>query len=390
MNVQARLIITHALCGLAGAGAFWVLSSRQVPLPLGPSPLPNADVPAVSAVSSSAQAPRLVSPSPVLLPPGAEATREVLQTANGVNRRSAFQQLLNRIRTFEDAKTCYDALLAEEAQGRLFPDLKTALLERAGAVAGARFAELFLPRDRNAIPDPSLGPVIRGWAGIDAVGAVNWVNAAKGSFKILLSTALIEGSGTVNPDYARSTFKALPSAAQGAAISAMLDLEAARGGLTALKTWSEQFLRDIAAKAEPPHIQAALTNETFEKVAARVVRGDRTEALAWLSQQWENDQIATGLQNKTPEYAKTLTRSWVEEDPDSMGNWLNQNKNSIAYDRLTQQFAAHIATADYDAAAAWVETIGNPEIQSQTRKEIEFKKVFASLGNAPSIQRPSR
>ncbi len=73
----------------------------------------------------------------------------------------------------------------------------------------------------------------------------------------------------------------------------------------------------------------------------------------------------------------------MEDDPDSTGTWLNPNKNSIAYDRLTQQFAASIATAGYEAAAAWMETIGNPEVQSPTCKEIEFKKVFASPGSAP-------
>jgi len=66
---------------------------------------------------------------------------------------------------------------------------------------------------------------------VDPVKAVEWVNQAAGSFKLVLGTALIEGAAVTNPEYARNTFAALPPLAQAAAIRAAIDLEAKAGSL---------------------------------------------------------------------------------------------------------------------------------------------------------------
>ena len=365
-------LATQLGSALVGAGAAWCLLLPSVPDVSGPDP--------EKPVSSAAATPPVIPPVTPPASPSVASVQRALATPLPVNRRSAFQGILDGIRSYEDAKRVYDVILEEERNGRLHPDFKVALLERAGAVCGQQFADLLVPADRSAIPDIALGPVMREWASVDPVKAVEWVNQAEGSFKLVLGTALIEGAAVTNPEYARNTFAALPPPAQAAAIPAAIDLEARAGGLEGIKQWYAGYIASVADRKYRPNIEESMSGEAFEMAAARVVKGDRTAALAWLEQSWDHAAAIASLQQRTPEYTKTLVKDWVGSDPDSLGQWLNANKDSFAYDRITEQFAANIAAMDPASAEAWVQTIQNLEIQSASRKEVEFRKAFSKLG----------
>ena len=376
-------LATHLGSALVGAGAAWWLLLLSVPDVSGPGP--------GEAVSPDSPVPGIAAATPPVIPPASrsvESVQRALATPLPVNRRAAFQEILNGIRSYEDAKRVYDVIVEEERNGRLHPDFKVALLERAGAVCGQQFADLFVPADRSAIPDIALGPVMRGWASVDPVKAVEWVNQADGSFKLVLGTALIEGAAVTNPEYARNTFAALPPPAQAAAITAAIDLEARTGGLEGIKQWYAGYIASVADRNYRPNIEESMSGEAFEMVAARVVKGDRTAAIAWLEQSWDHAAAIASLQQRTPEYTKTLVKDWVGSNPDSLGQWLNTNKHSFAYDRITEQFAANIAAMDPESAEAWVQTIQNPAIQSAARKDVEFRKAFSKLGEKRTMPVP--
>ena len=104
--------------------------------------------------------------------------------------------------------------------------------------------------------------------------------------------------------------------------------------------------------------QAFLGGKAVAETAARLAETAPLETLNWLHSLpgVTESQLAAGATKVT----------WSKQDPRDAGNWLGQNRQHPAYDRMAAQYARAIAGEHPQVALTWAQTIGNENVRAGT------------------------
>jgi hypothetical protein len=201
----------------------------------------------------------------------------------------------------------------------------------------------------GAQSDPFHG-VLRGWARKDlaaATEAMKTLYAESGPPREVAFNLYLESLFSQGKDQTIDWIKELPPTTDGSA-------PAARG-----------LMLDLFRRFREANTPGADVAQTFLKVADQPWMG-----LA------ELDSVSRMITEEAPAFQQALLSpeakpvmqqkfaSLAKQDPDVMGNWLNENKATPLYDLGAAELARSLINTNPEAAAIWSKTISDPEIKA--------------------------
>ena len=214
------------------------------------------------------------------------------------------------------------------------------------------------------------------WAASDPIAAASWIDGmANDGSKVTAAKSLASTWVQTKPKQAAAWVAGLPygsirdeAAAALAAAWAEKDPEAAsiwafaeaefNGNkellVTTIQSYTreapeeaEAFLRDMTEATDAP---AVLTSHVLARAEA-----DPAATAEWLANMSPSDPIYSA------EYANGLMQVWAESDSIAASEWLSQQPQGAQRDAAVYGFSESIQRFEPEAAAAWANTIDDPD-----------------------------
>jgi hypothetical protein len=182
------------------------------------------------------------------------------------------------------------------------------------------------------------------WANQDADEAANWVNQLPaGSLRDEAASALVESWGSRDPEAA--AIWAL-SEAEFNGNTDLLNLSI-RQYTQMAPDEAEQFLRGVNEAYEAP--------EAIETYVRTRAQDNPTEAMDWLSALPATDPL------NQPQNSEVIMQEWSRTDSVAASTWLNDAAAGSQRDAAIVGFTTTMLDFDPEAAAAWSNTISEPD-----------------------------
>ncbi len=270
---------------------------------------------------------------------------------------------------------------AREPGGLVDGDL---LLVQVGRKAGRAALERDRPRDSTSPNIPSqFDLVMRGYAGSDAVGALNyWRGLPDGPYKNSLKSGLLTGLAENDARLAFEVLATLPAAEQVSHLPQLARQIHRQEGAEALQAWFDGLADDPlhptvkwtsfhavaeALRQDPAANADYMTREAAKRYAASDIYNQY--AVAWTDEapaaalHWAAGLPAPAGTTLRGDTMNTVVSRWTADDAGGVGDWLNANPQNAHYDEVAASYAQQLALLDPTAAARWINTIRNPDLR---------------------------
>lgn len=250
---------------------------------------------------------------------------------------------------------------------------------------------------------PEMLSTLAGWASSNPQNARAWVEAlAEGSSKEGLIYGLLDGWSMSDFAGAAAYAESRPrSEARDEFRKLLLQRALASGGMAAAQQWVQRIpndehnqlykqrafdevirtmlYRDPSAAAHwiaQNAGQAYLGGSAVAETAAKMAQSAPMEALNWM-------QHLPGISDaQRTDGSAAAMNHWVEKDPQAAGNWIAQNPQHPAYDRLAGEYARAIAGEDLQAAREWTQSIKdeNARLNAELASARAYLKKYGDAG----------
>ncbi|MCD6051957.1 MAG: hypothetical protein K0Q55_3375 [Verrucomicrobia bacterium] len=250
---------------------------------------------------------------------------------------------------------------------------------------------------------PEMLSTLAGWASASPQQARAWVEALEeGSTKEGLVYGLLDGWAMSDFASAAAYAESRPkSEARNEFRKLLLQRALAVGGVAAAQQWVERIAGDehnsvYKQKAFDEVIQTMLyrdpsaaahwiaqnagqafsSGSAVADTAAKLAQSAPMETLNWM-------QNLPGLSDtQRADGAVAAMGQWVEKDPKAAGNWIAQNPQHPAYDRMAGQYAQAIAEEHLESARAWTQTIQdeNARLNAELESARAYLKKYGEAG----------
>lgn len=325
----------------------------------------------------------------------AEEWQRALFEPDPVLRSQRIAVLLGSL-TPEIAPTVAETFEQAKQSGIQFGEEYRLFLRAWGKLDGAKAME-YADLRGGGEHTPEMLSTLAGWASANPQQARDWVEAlAEGSTKEGLIYGLLDGWSMVDFASAAAYAESRPrSEARDEFRKLLLQRALATGGPAAAQQWVQRIpndehnqvykqrafdeviqtmlYRDPSAAAHwiaQNAGQAFLSGSAVVDTVTKLAQSAPMEALNWM----ENLPGISDTQREKG--AVAAMNRWAENDPQAAGNWLVQNRQHPAYDRMAGQYALAIAEEYPQAAREWAQSLAD-----------ENARMRAELANARSYLR---
>ncbi len=331
----------------------------------------------------------------------AESWQRALFEPDPVLRAQRIAALLGSL-TPELAPTVAETFEQAKQSGIQFGEEYRLFLRAWGKLDGATAME-YASQKAEGKNTPEMLSTLAGWASANPQNARAWVEAlADGSAKEGLIYGLLDGWAMSDFASAAAYAESRPrSEARDEFRKLLLQRALATGGTVAAQQWVQRIpndehnqvykqrafdeviqtmlYRDPSAAAhwiEKNAGQAYLSGSAVADTAAKLAQSAPMETLNWM-------QNLPGLSDTQRENgAAAAMGQWVEKDPQAAGNWIAQNPQHPAYDRMAGQYAQAIAEEHLESARAWTQTIRdeNARLNAELESARAYLKKYGEAG----------
>lgn len=352
-----------------------------------------ANRPTMNLAAEPERAPVAANPADALT--AAESWQRALFEPDPVLRSQRIAALLGSL-TAELAPSVAETFEQAKQSGVQFGEEYRLFLRAWGKLDGATAME-YADLRGGGEHTPEMLSTLAGWASANPQNARAWVEAlAEGSTKEGLIYGLLDGWSMSDFASAAAYAEARPrSEARDEFRKLLLQRALATGGVNAAQQWVQRIpndehnqvykqrafdeviqtmlYRDPSAAAHwiaQNAGQAFLSGSAVVDTAAKLAQSAPMEALNWM-------QNLPGISDtQRANGAAAAMNRWAENDPHAAGNWLVQNRQHPAYDRMAGQYAQAIAEEHPQAAREWAQSLAD-----------ENARMRAELANAQAYLR---
>lgn len=350
-----------------------------------------ASRPAMNLAPEPAFVPVAVNPADALT--AAESWQRALFEPDPVLRAQRIAELLGSL-TPELAPSVAETFEQARQSGIQFGEEYRLFLRAWGKLDGATAME-YAGQKADGKNTPELLSTLAGWASASPQQARAWVEAlAEGSAKEGLIYGLLDGWSMSDFASAATYAESRPrSEARDEFRKLLLQRALATGGTVAAQQWVQRIpndehnqlykqrafdeviqtmlYRDPSAAAHwiaQNAGQAFLGGSAVVDTVAKLAQSAPMEALNWM-------QNLPGISDTQREKgAVAAMNRWAEKDPQAAGNWLVQNQEHPAYDRMAGQYAQAIAEEHPQAAREWAQSMADEN--ARMRAELENARAY--------------
>ncbi len=315
---------------------------------------------------------------------------DVLMDSDFERRSRNFGTLLDILRP-EDAAALHVAFNKMHQEGRDFGDEYARFATRWGQIDGTG-ALSYLFQENERVPSWDVHNLLKGWSQVNPQEALAWtlsnrervMQHSKGPQQDPLA-GVLRGWARQDPEAAtKAMLEQMPDPGSRMEATRLIFVESLFGrGMDATVDWLKQLpgsqeasnpagemvVGDLFRRLHEANTAPELAAQQFLKIADQPWVG-----LGMLEN--TNRMFSTGNDSLADNLAKPAARpvmqqkftDWAKQNPDMVGQWLNQNRSSALYDVGAAELARSLTVSDPEAAATWAKTIKDPALQARAIK----------------------
>lgn len=320
--------------------------------------------------------------------PSVDDFRSVMERLPTLQRQLAFANLAAQLRP-QTARELYTYLVESDASSRYeFGREKAMFWERWGEIDGPAAAAQIFHNDRRFEETETSKSVIKAWAKFDPKSAHDWIMRQEDvPLRTGMLRGVLEGYAETKPeaayDFIRKELQDTSLRAHG--YWRIASAYQAQSGMDGVLDFYSKFDRKDPDFLNFSRTVADLYSEYPVERGLEWVTTLDSELQGKVAPQFLRKQLERNPDGLVECLSKTATppavdraplitsavRRWVAANPNAMGTWLQRNRDAPHFDEVAAPFVRTIRTTDPAAAAAWAETIRDPEIKNAVISELD-------------------
>lgn len=310
--------------------------------------------------------------------------KDVIALQDENARSTRWRALMETMRS-EDVSAVRKLWWHEFSQGRRWDGMETPVYHQWGRLDGLRAAEL---TEKEGLGKDALNAVLAGWACVESEAALAWVKHNSGKVESPAAVkAMVNAMAAESPAAALQFIRAHAGKSEFAGVLRMeMDFAIRQKGLTAaaaafdeiarsslpddyktanLRTLSDYYRKAYLGGSPGSAINKDLMQLTQRHLGETWFPADEAIRMGYIlaiqAPESGVETLAQFTNAKSREiFAETLFDEWGRKKPESLSQWLTENKGHAEFDRAAFRLVVHLSQSNPEAAQAWAGEIRNP------------------------------